>query len=155
MSACAIQAELWRGLVARVMHGAAARGFDALFAVSVLTRQRAGLAPDFIGAALGDDMPPMFAGSWAHIDDVIGVADHVLVVFYNDDAITQITQFAQGLNEAVIIALVQANRGLIQYVHDACQARTDLTGQTNALGFPTREGVGGAVQGQVAQANVV
>ena len=56
--------------------------------------------------------------------------------------------------QAGVVARVQADGGLIQHVQHAHQARADLGGQADALGFAAGERAGRALQGQVIQADI-
>ncbi len=89
-----------------------------------------------------------------HVQHVVGGADHVLVVLDHDHAVAQVAQLPQGFDQAVVVALVQADGRFVEHVHDAGQARADLAGQADALGLAAGQGVGAPVQGQVAQAHV-
>ena len=59
----------------------------------------------------------MYAGRRPHINYMVGFQDHVLVVLYYQDSVTQVAQVFERVNEALIIALVQADARLIQDVH--------------------------------------
>ena len=48
---------------------------------------------------------------------------------------------------------MQADAGLIQNVENATEARTDLRGEADALGFAAGERGGGAVEAQIAEAH--
>ena len=48
----------------------------------------------------------MHAGAGPDIDDVVRVADRVLVVFYHQHGVTQISQMNQGSEQTLIVALV-------------------------------------------------
>ena len=81
------------------------------------------------------------------------MADGVLVVLDDQHRIAQLAQLFQGLNEPVVVALVQADRGLIQNVEHAAQPGADLRGQADALPFATAERGGVAVQREVSEAD--
>ena len=49
--------------------------------------------------------------------------------------IAQIPQARQGHQQAVIVALVQADRRLVEHIEHPGQARADLAGQSDALTF--------------------
>ena len=49
---------------------------------------------------------------------------------------------------------MQPDRRLVQDVKDTLQAGSDLSRQTHSLGLAARQGHGGAVQRQVAQADI-
>ena len=88
----------------------------------------------------------MHARAGAQIDHMVGLADRVLVVFDHDDRVAEIAQIHQRVEQALIVALVQADRGLIENVHDADQSGADLTGEANSLRFAAGQGIGAAIQ---------
>ena len=75
----------------------------------------------------------MHAGAGPHVDAMVGGADHVLVVLDHQHAVAQVAQVFQGGDQAVVVALVQADAGLVEHVHHAGQARANLRGQADAL----------------------
>jgi hypothetical protein len=46
----------------------------------------------------------------------------------------------QRADQAVVVALVQADAGFVQHVHHAGQARADLAGQADALRLAAAQG---------------
>ena len=78
----------------------------------------------------------VFACAGAHIDDEIGFADGIFVVFNHNYAVAQIAQAFEGGEQAVVVALVQADGGFVQNVHHAGQAAADLAGEADALASP-------------------
>ena len=79
------------------------------------------------------------AGARAHVDQVVGRADRVLVVLDHDHRVAEVAQALQRLQQPVVVALVQADRGLVEHVEHARQARADLRGQADALALAARE----------------
>ncbi len=61
----------------------------------------------------------------------------------------------QGFDQAIVVALMQTDRWLIQHVHDTSQAGTDLRSQPDPLRFAARQGVGAAFQRQVIESDVI
>src|SRR3546814_17670472 len=61
---------------------------------------------------------------------------------------------AQGLQQALVVALVQADGGLVQHVEHAGQSRADLRGEADALALAARQAAGAAAEGQVVEADV-
>jgi hypothetical protein len=57
--------------------------------------------------------------------------------------------------QPVVVALVEADRRLVQHVHDARQAGADLRGETNALRLAARQRLRRAVECQVLETDVV
>ena len=133
----------------------ALRNGDGARAAQVLAGERGGVALHRFGIALRHHLAAVLAGAGAHVHDPVGHADHVLVVLDHDHAVAQVAQVLQRADQAVVVALVQADGRLVQHVHDAGQARADLAGQPDALGLAAGNRVGAAVQRQVVQAHVV
>ena len=77
----------------------------------------------------------MDAGTRPHVHTVIGGTDHVFVMLDHQDGVAQVAQMLQGVDQSIVVALVQANAGLVQHIHHTCQPRTNLRGQANPLGF--------------------
>ena len=66
---------------------------------------------------------------------LVSGANRVFVVLHHNHGITEIAQMDKRTQQALVIALVQADRWLVQHVHNANQARTNLARQTDTLGF--------------------
>jgi len=90
-----------------------------------------------------------------HVDDIVGVADRILVMLDDDHAVAQVAQALQGHEQTVIVALVQADRGFIEDVEDAGQPATDLGRQANALGFATGQRAAGAIEVEIIETDIV
>ena len=85
---------------------------------------------------------------------MVGEPNGVLVMLDHDHGVAEVAQPLQGFQQPRIVALVQADRGLVQHIEHAGQARADLRGQADALAFAAGQGAGGARQGQVIQADI-
>jgi hypothetical protein len=93
-------------------------------------------------------------GARPHVDDVVGGADGVLVVLDDDHAVAAVAQLVERLDQAVVVALVQPDRRLVEDVEHADQRRADLRGQPDALRLAARQGRRGAVEAEVVEADV-
>jgi hypothetical protein len=71
-------------------------------------------------------------------------------VFNDEDGVAAVTEVAERLDESIVVAWVEADAGLVENIECARKGRTELGGETDALGFTTRERVGATVQGEVA-----
>ena len=76
-------------------------------------------------------------------------------MFDHDHGIAEIAQARQRLQQAFVVALVQADAGFVEHVHHADQAGADLRGQADALRLAAGQGLGRTRQHQVVQAHVV
>ena len=86
---------------------------------------------------------------------MVGRAHRALVVLDHDHRVAEVAQPLERGDQPLVVALVQADRGLVEDVEHAHQARADLRGQPDALGLAARERGRRAVERQVADADVV
>ena len=104
--------------------------------------------------ALGDDVAAMDAGGGADVDDVVGLADGVLVVLDDDDGVADVAQVLERAEQALVVALVEADRGLVEHVEHAGEAGADLRGQPDALALAARQRGGGAGERQIVEPDI-
>ena len=128
---------------------------DLTHAGQILAGDAVGARHDRFGRALGDQVPAMDAGARPHIDDPIGGADRLLVVLDDDDRVAEVAQPLQGLEQAPVVALVQADRRLVEDIEHPGQPRADLRGEPDALALAARERARGARQGQVFEPDIL
>ena len=80
-------------------------------------------------------MAAKLARTGAQVDHPVGHADGFFVVLDDDDGVAEVAQARQRREQPAIVALMKANRGLVEDVQHAGQARADLRGQPDALAF--------------------
>ena len=127
---------------------------DLAGAGKVLAGQAAGLGHDVGGRALGDHFAAVDAGGRAHVDDVVGREDRLLVVLDHQHRVAEIAQALEADQQAGVVALVQADGWLVQHIEHSGQARADLAGQPDTLALAAAERSRGARQVQIVQADV-
>ena len=66
--------------------------------------------------ALENHLAALAASLGAYVYYPVGCAHHVLVVLDHDNGVTQVAQFLERVDEALVVALVQSYAGLIQDV---------------------------------------
>ena len=99
---------------------------DRTLSGQVLTGDRLlGLEQLWVGAGV-DDSATVLAGAGADVDDVVGDADRVLVVLDDQDGVPDVTQPFQGLDQLVVVALVQADRRLVEHIEHSDEPGADL-----------------------------
>ena len=69
-----------------------------------------------------DDLAAVDAGAGAHVDDMVGVADRVLVMLDDEHGVAEVAQALEGFEQAVVVLLVEADRGLVEDVEHAREA---------------------------------
>ncbi len=98
--------------------------------------------------------PPCSPAPGADVDDPVGDLDGVLVVLDHDQRVAEVLQPHQGLDQPVVVALVQPDRRLVEHVEDADQAGADLGGQPDPLGLAAGQRAGAPVQCNVLQPDI-
>ncbi len=97
-------------------------GDDFDFAGEVLAGEGGGVVHDLLGGAVGDEVAAVFAGAGAEVEDVVGFADGVFVVLDDEDGVAEVAEVFEGVDEALIVALVEADGGFVEDVEDAAES---------------------------------
>ena len=119
----------------------------------ILAGERFRRVRDLLRLARGDEMAAGVARAGAEVDDVIGAANGVFVVLDDEHGVAEIAQVFERAEQAVVVARVQADGGLVENIEHAAKARADLRGQANALGFAAGKRGGGAIEAEIAEAD--
>ena len=127
---------------------------DAQFAGEIFAGERARLAHDVVGRALRDDLAAVDAGAGADVEHMVGGADGVLVVLDHDHGVAEVAQPLERFQEPRIVALVQADRGLVEHVEHAGEPGADLRGEADALALAARQRARGARQRQIVEPDI-
>ena len=75
-------------------------------------------------------------------------------MLHHDHGVSQITKVFQRFDEALVIAGMEPDGWLIENVEYAGEARSNLSGELNALALAAGDGGGFAVYGEVVQSDV-
>src|SRR3954451_979059 len=86
---------------------------------------------------------------------MVGGADRLLVMLDHQHGVAEAAQALERLEQAVVVLLVEADRGLVEDVEHAGEAAADLACEADALGFAAREGAAGAIEVEVIEADIV
>ena len=84
---------------------------------------------------------------------MVGGEDGILVVLYDDEGVALVAEGGEGFEEGGVVAGVEADGGFVEDVEDSAEVGSELGGEADALGFAAGEGVAGAVQVEVAEAD--
>src|SRR5262249_39671310 len=101
-----------------------------------------------------DDLASARAGARAEVDHVIRGANRLLVVLDDDHAVAEIAQAPQGRDEARVVLGVEADRRLVEDVHDARELAPELARETDALRLAAGEARPRALEREVVEAHV-
>ena len=91
------------------------------------------------------------ARAGTEVENIVGVADSVFIVLDDKDGIAEVAELQQGLDEAVVVALMQANGGLVENIEHAAELGADLGCEPDALSLSAGERGGVAVESEVIQ----
>ena len=69
-----------------------------------------------------DNFTTKLSCSGPNIDNPVGCLNGLFVVFHDDEGVAEVSQFEEGVNEASVVSLVEANARLIENVEDAGEA---------------------------------
>ena len=105
--------------------------------------------------ALGHQLAAVLAGAGTEVHQVVGRPHRALVVLDDDHGVAEVAQPLERADQALVVALVQADRRLVQDVEHAHQRRADLRGQPDALRLASRQRRGRPLERQIAHADVV
>ena len=97
----------------------------------------------------------MNACAQSHVDHMVGGPHHVFVMLHHQHTVADVAQMFQGVDQPVVVALVQADAGLVQHVHHAGQTGADLRRQTDALRLAAAQCFGTAIKAQIVQSHIV
>ena len=90
------------------------------------------------------DFAAVLTGAGSYVHNPVGFAHGVFVVLHHNKRVAHIAQLGQGLDEAAVVALVQADRRLVEHVEHADQARTNLGCEADTLRLTAGERTSGA-----------
>ena len=131
------------------------RDLDLALAGQVLACERRRIRLDLLRRPLRDHMPAVLAGPRPEVDEVVGRAHRALVVLDHDHRVAEIAESLERLDQLRVVPLVQPDRGLVEDVENADQARADLRREPDPLRLAAGQRAGRASQVQVADADVV
>ena len=109
------------------------RDLDPAGARQELPGERLGNLRDLIGGALRDHVAAVLTGERADVEHMVGGAHRVLVVLDDQHGVAEVAQTLERRDQLVVVALVQADRGLVEDVEHAHQRRADLRRQADPL----------------------
>ena len=124
------------GELLAVALAALGRDVDLARAVEVGGGERVLGLEHLLERAFGHHLAAMDARAGAEIDDVVGGADRVLVMLDHDHRVAEIAQALECFEQPVVVALVEADAGLVEHVEHARQPAADLAGEADALALP-------------------
>ena len=110
--------------------------------------------PDLLRCAAGDDPTACIPTAGAHIDDIVGVSDHVKVMLDDDDGRTVVQQRLKNTEQHANIQRMQADGRLIEHKDGVRLRPADLAGELKPLCLAAGQARRFLAQRQVAEAQL-
>src|SRR5581483_10834768 len=88
----------------------------------IASGERRGCGHDLLRRAFSDDVAAQPSGAGTEIEHVVGMADGVFIVLNDQHGVAKIAELFESFNQPRVVALVQADRGLVQNVKYAAEA---------------------------------
>ncbi len=101
------------------------------------------------------DVSALLARCRSHVHHPVGVPYDVHLVLDDEQRVARALQAIERAEQCLGVRGMQAGRRLIQHVHHAEEVRADLGAQAQSLKLTRRERRGAALQGDVAEAEVL
>ena len=76
-------------------------------------------------------------------------------MLHHKQGVPQVAEFTEGLQQPIVVTLMEADGRFIEHVHDASEPGSNLCRKANPLAFTAREGVRFPVKCQVIQTYAV
>ena len=96
----------------------------------------------------------MLSCSRPDIHNAVCSTHGILIMFYNDQTVSQITKLHQRTEKPVIVSLMKSDTGLIQNIGNTYQTGADLCCQSDTLCFSTGQTSGCTGKCQIVQSNI-
>ena len=132
------------------------RNLDPALAGEVLAGQRSRVLGDLLAACpAAITWPPCSPAPGPEVDEVVGGEHRALVVLDHDHRVAEVAEAVEGRDQLLVVALVEADRGLVEDVHDPDQAGADLGREPDPLRLAAGERARRAIEREVADADVL
>ena len=101
-----------------------------------------------------DDLAAVLPCTRTDVDGPVGMPDGVLVVLDHDQRVAEVLEPYQGLDQPVVVALVESDRRLVEHVQDTDETGADLGGEPDPLRLAAGQRAGRPVEREVVEADV-
>ena len=98
------------------------------------------------------DLAAFFAGARADVDDPVGAADDVDFMLDDEERIAGALEGVECVEQRFRVGGMKSGGGLVEDIDDAEEVGMHLRGEAQALQFAWRKRGGGALHGEIAEA---
>ena len=131
------------------------RDRDRKLARQIFRRERMRILQHFLERSRRHQFAATHARTGAEVHEVIRLAHRVLVMLDDEHGVPDVAQMPERREQAIVIALMQADARLVEDVKHANQARANLCREPDALRFAAAQRAALAIQGEIAEPDVL
>ena len=113
------------------------------------------LVGDVLHRTLTHQPPAALTRARPNVNDVVGTANGVFVMLHHHQGVALLAEQMQGVQQNLVVACVQANRGLVQHIANTLQVAAQLRRQANALRLTAAQRRCATVEREVVQAHLL
>ena len=110
---------------------------------------------DFLHRSRRHDRSACQTSLGAHVDDPVGIADHVKIMLDDDDRRPAFDQSINDFKKRAHIKRMQSDGGLVEHKYGALLRASDLSGKLKPLSFTARQIGRSLAQRQVPKPQIV
>lgn len=114
------------------------RGADAGCLREEEAGEGAGAGADFGGRAVGEEFAAVDAGGGAEVNDAVGAGHEFVVVLDDEERVALGAERLERVDEAVVVARVEANARLVEDVEDAGEIGAEFCAARQYAGLRRR-----------------
>ncbi len=124
---------------------------DRIFPAEETSSDASRVVFDLFDCPLGHHPAASNTRPGTEVHDVIGRSHGLFVVFDDDHGVALVSEIAEALEQQLVVAWVESDRGFIEDVDDTDQSAADLSGQADALRFASGKSGCGSVECEVVE----
>ena len=110
---------------------------------------------DLVRRARGDDAPAGGTSAGTHVDDPVGIGDHVEIVLDDDDGRPAFDEPVEHTEQHAHVQRVQADGRLVEHEHGIRLGASHLAGELEPLRLPAGQGGRRLTQREIAESQIV
>ena len=88
---------------------------------------------DLFGSACDNKMPALDSRGGTKVDQEISRLHRIDVMFDDDDGVSQVPEPGEGVDQLVVVPLVESDRRFVKDIEDSHESGAYLRGQSNPL----------------------
>ena len=109
----------------------------------------------FLAGAGKTELPAFGSGFGSDFHEMVGGSHDGFVVLDDDNGVSLIGETAEDADQAIEVAWMETDRGFIENEKGIDKRRAEAGGKVDTHGFAAAQGTGSAVEGKVAESDLI